>query len=118
MISQAKDVHMNEIVLGFDARSIRLDFVEKLFFELAKFPGVATRNDHYLALAYTVRDRLLHRWVRSARTYLEGQHRTVIYLSAEYLLGPQLGNNMLALGIENEVRSALNTIRLDLDELV
>ena len=47
-----------------DAASIRRDFVEKLFFELAKFPGVATRNDHYLALAYAVRDRLLHRWVR------------------------------------------------------
>jgi len=117
MISQARDVHVNEIVLGVDARSIRHDFVEKLFFELAKFPGVATRNDHYLALAYTVRDRLLHRWVRSARTYLEGQHRTVIYLSAEYLLGPQLGNNMLALGIENEVRSAMDELGLDLDEL-
>jgi starch phosphorylase len=118
MTAQAKDVHVNEIALGVDARSIRHDFVEKLFFELAKFPGVATRNDYYLALAYTVRDRLLHRWVRSARTYLEGNHRTVVYLSAEYLLGPQLGNNMLALGIENEVRSAMATLGLQLDELL
>jgi starch phosphorylase len=118
MISQARDVHANEIALGVDARSIRLGFVEKLFFELAKFPGVATRNDHYLALAYTVRDRLLHRWVRSARTYLEGKHRTVIYLSAEYLLGPQLAHNLLALGIENEVRSAMDMMGLDLDELL
>jgi starch phosphorylase len=118
MNTQAKDVHVNEIALGVDPRSIRHDFVEKLFFQLAKFPGVATINDHYLALAYTVRDRLLHRWVRSARTYLEGQHRTVIYLSAEYLLGPQLGNNVLALGIEKEVRSAMDTLGLDLDELI
>jgi glycogen phosphorylase len=118
MIAQAKDVHISEIALGVDARSIRHDFVQKLFFELAKFPGVATQNDHYLALAYTVRDRLLHRWVRSARTYLEGQHRTVIYLSAEYLLGPQLGHNMLALGIEDEVRRAMETLGLDLDELL
>jgi glycogen phosphorylase len=118
MIAQARDVHVNEIALGVDAPSIRHDFIEKLFFQLAKFPGVATRNDHYLALAYTVRDRMLHRWVRSARTYLEGQHRTVIYLSAEYLLGPQLGNNLLALGIESEVRSAMNAMGLDLDELL
>jgi starch phosphorylase len=118
MISQARDVHVNEIALGVDARSIRHDFIKKLFFELAKFPGVATRNDHYLALAYTVRDRMLHRWVRSARTYLEGQHRTVIYLSAEYLLGPQLGNNLLALGIESEVRSAMDALGLDLAELL
>src|SRR5919206_5294386 len=118
MISQARGVHVNEIALGVDARSIRHDFVEKLFFQLAKFPGVATRNDHYLALAYVVRDRLLHRWVRSARTYLEGQHRTVIYLSAEYLLGPQLEHNMLALGMQREVKSAMETLGLDLDELV
>jgi len=66
-------VNEADVVLGLDAASIRTDFMQKLFFELAKFPGVATRNDHYLALAYAVRDRLLHRWVRSARTYLEGQ---------------------------------------------
>ena len=68
----AADMNADDIALGLDAASIRRDFVEKLFFELAKFPGVATRNDHYLALAYAVRDRLLHRWVRSARTFLEG----------------------------------------------
>src|SRR5262245_14633861 len=70
------DVLASEVALGVDAASIRHDFIEKLFFALAKFADVATRNDHFLALAYTVRDRLLHRWVRSARTYLEGRHRT------------------------------------------
>src|SRR5215470_2411544 len=103
----AQSMSEDEITLGLDSAAIRHDFVQKLFFELAKFPGVATRNDHYLALAFVVRDRLLHRWVRSARTFLEGQSRTVIYLSAEYLLGPQLGNNLLCLGIEQDVRDAL-----------
>ncbi len=118
MIPQAKSVTADDISLGLDAPAIRRDFIQKLFFELAKFPGVATRNDHYLALAYLVRDRLLHRWVRSARTFLEGQHRTVIYLSAEYLMGPQLGNNLLALGIEPQVREAIEALGLSLDELV
>jgi glycogen phosphorylase len=111
---------MNEddIHLGLDAASIRHDFVQKLFFDLAKFPGVATQNDHYLALAYVVRDRLLHRWVRSARTFLEGTHRTVIYLSAEYLLGPQLPMNLLNLRIEPAARAALDDLGLDLDDLI
>jgi glycogen phosphorylase len=109
---------LQDLQPGLDASSIRRDFVAKLFFELAKFPGVATRNDHYLALAYALRDRLLHRWVRSARTYLEGEHRTVIYLSAEYLLGPQLGNNLLNLGIEAEVRAAMSSLGLELDDLI
>jgi glycogen phosphorylase len=113
-----QDIAENEIALGLDARSIRNDFTRKLFFELAKFPGVATRNDHYMALAYAVRDRLMHRWVRSARTFLEGQHRTVIYLSAEYLLGPQLASNLMALGIEQKVREAMAGIGMSLDELI
>ena len=61
---------------GNDARSLARDHVSKLYYELAKFPGVATKNDHYLALSYTVRDRLLHRWVSSARGYLEQKRRT------------------------------------------
>jgi starch phosphorylase len=115
---QAKDVDEVSIALGDDASSIRRDFVQKLFFDLGKFPGVATRNDHYLALAFAIRDRTLFRWVKSARTYLEGKHRTVIYLSAEYLLGPQLAHNLVALGIEPETREALRGLDLSLDELV
>jgi starch phosphorylase len=99
-----------DIVVENDAGAIRRDFERKLFFELAKFPGVATLNDCYLALSYAIRDRMLHRWVRSARTYLEEKHRTVIYLSAEYLVGPQLAHNVQALGIEREVRQAMTSI--------
>ncbi|MEO8055281.1 MAG: glycogen/starch/alpha-glucan family phosphorylase, partial [Acidobacteriota bacterium] len=115
---QAKDINADDAVLGLDSASIRKSFVEKLFFEVAKFPGVATRNDHYLALARAVRDRILHRWIRSARTYLEEQRRTVIYLSAEYLMGPQLGNNLFNLGIEGPTRQAMESLGLNLDELI
>ncbi len=107
-----------DIVLGRDPAAIRRDFKEKLFFELAKFPGVATRNDHYLALAFLIRDRLLRRWIQSARTYLEGEHRTVVYLSAEYLLGPQLAHNLLNLDLTEEVREAVAGLGLNLDELI
>ncbi len=115
---QAKDIDADDVVLGLDAETIRRSFVEKLFFELAKFPGVATRNDHCLALARAVRDRMLHRWIRTARTYLEEQTRTVIYLSAEYLLGPQLGHNLLNLGIEGPARKAMESLGLNIDELI
>jgi starch phosphorylase len=113
-----RSMNADDIALGFDSASIRRDFAAKLFFELAKFPGVATCNDHYLALAYVVRDRVLQRWVRSARTFLEQEHRTVIYLSAEYLMGPQLGHNLMNLGIEQPVREAMQQLGLDLDELI
>jgi starch phosphorylase len=103
---------------GLDAASLRHDVVAKLHLELGKFPGVATKNDCYLALASAVRDRLLARWVRSARTHLERESRTVIYLSAEYLPGPQLANAVLSLGLEGEVRAAVAALGLDYDALV
>ena len=101
-----------------DADALRRDLESKLFVELAKFPAIATKNDLYLALAYAVRDRLLHRWVKSASTFLEGKHRTVIYLSAEYLIGPQLGSNLLALGLHTAARTALASLNVSLDEIL
>jgi len=101
-----------------DAASLRRDLIGKLYFELAKFPEVATLNDQFLALSFAVRDRILHRWVESSRTYLEGKHRSVIYLSAEYLIGPQLGANLLALGLHGVARTALDELGVSLEALI
>ncbi|MFT3696333.1 MAG: glycogen/starch/alpha-glucan phosphorylase [Kofleriaceae bacterium] len=90
------------------------DLLDKLTTELAKFPDVATTNDQYMALAYAVRDRLLRRWVASAQSILREKKRTVVYLSAEFLIGPQLGANLLTLDLEAEARAAV----ADLDALI
>jgi glycogen phosphorylase len=92
-------------------------FLDNLHFLQGKFPSVATRNDNYMALAYTVRDRLLDRWIRTAKRYLESQSRTVCYLSAEFLMGPQLGNSLINLGLLDEAREAMQGLGHDLDEL-
>ena len=104
--------------MTIDQRSLSAAVLEKLYVELAKFPGVATRNDHYLALSYAVRDRLLHRWVDSATAILQRRRRTVIYLSAEYLIGPQLGSNLMALGLTDAARDAMRELGTSLDELI
>lgn len=70
-----------------------------------------------MALAYTVRDRLLQRWICTAETYRERQSRTVCYLSAEYLMGPQLATNVLNLGIEEALREALEGMGLRFEDL-
>jgi len=100
-----------------DEASIRQSFLDSLYLIQARFPEVATRNDYYLALAWTVRDRLLRRWVDTAATYYRHASRSVCYLSAEYLPGPHLANAILSLDIEKPVRKALSGLGLDLDEL-
>src|SRR5580698_4260333 len=101
-----------------DPRALSRDVLDKLYTELAKFPGVATRNDYFMAFSYAVRDRLLHRWVDSARDILEHKQRTVVYLSAEYLIGPQLGANLMALDMTEAARAAAAQLGTSLEDLV
>ncbi len=84
---------------GFGQEALKRAFLDKLFYMQGKFPALATKRDYYLALAYVVRDRLLQRWVSTAAAYTRQRSRTVAYLSAEFLMGPQLGNNLVNLGI-------------------
>ena len=88
-------------------------YQENLRYVLGRFPEVATPNDRYLALAYAVRDRLMDRWIRSMEAYYRTSSRTVCYLSAEFLLGPHLGNNLLNMGVLDAAREAAEELGLD-----
>ena len=92
--------------------------VDQLFYTRGTLPEQATRNDWYIALAYAVRDRLLDKWIRTARTLIQKDVRVVAYFSAEFLVGPHLANNVVNLGIEQEVRQATSLLGLDFDQLV
>ena len=105
----------DNIRTGLDKASIKRSFLDHLFFLQGKFPSIATQNDYYLALSYLVRDRLLQRWVSSAATYTREGSRTVAYLSAEFLMGPHLGNNLVNLGIHEASRDAMKELGLDLE---
>jgi starch phosphorylase len=86
---------------------VKREFKEALFATLGRFPETATLNDLYLAAALATRRAVLRRAVKTSETYYRQGSRTVAYLSAEFLLGPHLANNLLSLGIEEETRQAL-----------
>ena len=68
------------------------------------------------ALAITVRDRMMDRWVQTARTHLLKNVKTVCYFSAEFLMGPQLGNNLINLDLYDEFREALRIVERRYEE--
>jgi starch phosphorylase len=98
--------------------ALKRAFLDHLFCVQGKTPALATRHDYYMALAYTVRDRMMHRWISTAETYASHGSRTVAYLSAEFLIGPQLGNNLVSLGLLEQVRAAVAELGFDLEELL
>jgi starch phosphorylase len=104
---------------GLSVPVLRRAFADNLFYVQGKFPAIATKNDLYMALAYTIRDRQLHCWINTAETYLrQKEPKVVCYLSAEFLLGPRLGNSLINLGIYDQVRQAIEEAGLDLKELL
>ena len=103
---------------GTSPAVLRQAFMEALYYAQAKFPAVATRNDLYMALAYTIRDRVVRRAVPTFEAYYRAAARTVSYLSAEYLLGPHLGNNLVNLGLLDAAREATADVGKGLEYLL
>ncbi len=102
---------------GTSPETIAQALLDNLYYVQGRTPELATRNDWYMALAYTVRDRLLHNWVQTLKT-IRQDVKVVSYLSAEFLIGPQLGNNLINLGIWEQVREAVSRHGLKLEELL
>ncbi len=73
--------------------------------------------DKYHALSYSVRDRLMDQWLETIETYKRGDVRVLGFLSAEYLLGPHLGNDLLNLDLTQQTEQALKSVKLDLETI-
>ncbi|MEM6289987.1 MAG: glycogen/starch/alpha-glucan phosphorylase [Myxococcota bacterium] len=92
--------------------------LDHLNYTVLKDARSATVFDVYNALSYAVRDRLVQRWIRTQRTYYDQDAKRVYYLSAEFLMGRALGNNLLNLGLWDKVRELLGAHGLELDHLL
>ncbi|MGQ4646862.1 glycogen/starch/alpha-glucan family phosphorylase [Lyngbya aestuarii] len=103
---------------GMSVETIKRAFADNLYYIQGKNEFLAKPFDYYMALAYTVRDRLLYRWINTATTHLKQDVKTVHYFSAEFLMGRQLGKNLLNLGIYERTRQAIHESGLDLNELM
>ncbi len=98
---------------GIDADAVFDGMTEHLFFTLGKLAPTASLHDLYKALSYAVRDRLMTRYLASQEAMRARPQKTVAYLSAEFLIGPQLNSNLLNLGIQKEAEEALKRFGIE-----
>ena len=98
--------------------SIKQAILGHLRCDQARTSAHATTNDWYIAVALTVRDRLIQRALQTVEQTEAGGDKVVCYLSAEFLLGPHLDNNLVNLGIRDEVAQATSELGLDLTALI
>ena len=87
---------------------------DRLYYTLGKRPDNASKHDFYMALCYAVRDQMMSYWLNNQQS----NEKEVAYLSAEFLIGPQLNNNLLNLGIKKEAEEALSEYDQCLDKIL
>ncbi len=110
---QQADSRTGMTVVGF-----RRAVENNLYYARGQAVQTASLHDAYTALAYTVRDHLMDRFRKTADAVFESNPKFVYYLSAEYLLGRQLTQNMLYTDTTALARQALADLDLELDSLV
>jgi glycogen phosphorylase len=103
---------------GLSLEALERAVKDNLFYLLGKPPQTATPHDLYMALAFTVRERLLQHLVNTVSSFIGKEVKVVCYFSAEYLPGPHLGNNMVNLGIYDEVEQAVPEFNGTLESLL
>ena len=103
---------------GTSPAAIKAAFQDNLNYVVGRPLDVSTAEDRYQAIALSVRDRIMQRWLKQVEQWNNPALRQVAYLSAEFLVGPRLGKDLLNLGITENARQALAELGLDLEQFV
>ncbi len=111
--------NMIDVRSGMDVTSLKQAITEHLFYQQGRNIVNTSLNDLYMAVSYTVSDRLRQREHRTMNAVFEDKDvKLVSYLSAEFLLGPQLGSNLIALSIYDEMKQAVEELGFDFDKVI
>jgi starch phosphorylase len=112
-----KQISVRGIAQVADVTNIKKTFNRHLHYTLVKDRNVSTPRDYYFALAHTVRDHLVGRWIRTQQYYYELDPKRIYYLSLEFYMGRTLTNTMVNLGIQTSCDEALYQLGLNIEEL-
>jgi starch phosphorylase len=114
MSSKAAPQHRSA---GMSKEAIMVSLADHLIYSNSKYPINATTRDWFETAAYSVRDRLVERWMETMQRYYEQDTKRVYYLSLEFLMGRTLGNAMLNLGMDEPGRAALYELGQDFETI-
>lgn len=100
-----------------NAEGLKKSFHANLQYRLGKDLFTTTKHDCYMAFAIAIRDRLVERWIGTQQSYHKENKKRVYYMSLEFLMGRLMGNNILNLSLDEEVKKAAADLGIDLEEM-
>ncbi|MBK8164106.1 MAG: glycogen/starch/alpha-glucan phosphorylase [Gammaproteobacteria bacterium] len=101
-----------------DVKAIQRSMANTLEYRVGKDMYTATPRDWFHVVSYTVRDRMMERWMETMRTYYRENAKRVYYLSMEFLIGRSLANNLRNMGIYDAVGEALREFGIDIETII
>ncbi len=114
---QAQDTVKNENRAGTSAADLEISFRNHMIHTAGRPLETSSTLDQYHALSAVVRDRLMDRWLETIESYKQHDVRVVAYLSAEFLLGPHLENDLLNLDLNPQAAEAIKAVGFDLKDI-
>lgn len=116
-MAQSKTGKTENTRISHSAAAIEKDFAEHLKYTQDADVFHTTMQGRYDALAYSIRDRIIHQWDISRKTQMAAKAKRVYYLSLEFLMGRAMTNNITNMGLQNEVAAALKDLGYTYEEL-
>ena len=77
----------------------------------------ASKQQIYQAVAYAVKDYIVDDWAKTQKEMEKTDAKKVYYLSMEFLLGRALGNNIINLKADKDIKKALEELGIDLEDI-
>ncbi|MDR1028134.1 MAG: glycogen/starch/alpha-glucan phosphorylase [Clostridiales Family XIII bacterium] len=100
-----------------DKEKIKDEIVKKLKRTFGVTFEEATKEEIYKAVGLSVRDLIFDIWADGNKQVAEQGVKRLYYLSAEFLMGRALGNNMISLHLLDTCREALSDLGLSLEDI-
>jgi glycogen phosphorylase len=100
-----------------NVKNIKECIINHLMSFQGRDPERSGAPDVYKALAYTMRDLMVQKWISTQKTFYAKEKKRVYYLSLEFLIGRSLGNSMTNLGIFDEAKQAVEELGFEMTDI-
>ena len=99
--------------MKFNAEKFRENLAARLRRQYGKDISQANEHDLFDAVSASVQELILPSWMATRREYEKKPVKQLYYLSAEFLMGRALSNNLINLGIKDEVKKVLDEMNIN-----
>ncbi|MCT4606906.1 MAG: glycogen/starch/alpha-glucan phosphorylase [Marinisporobacter sp.] len=97
----------------FDGKTLKESIERTLKIDFGKTLDEAKDHEKYYAVSKGIMEEIIDDWSMTEKAYANGKQ--AYYLSAEFLMGRALGNNLINLNAYEEVKKTLNEMNIDMN---